>query len=79
MIRFIVQFICLFIVYCFGWYIGHERYTSFWRQMEFWPDGGTWRCNRCGRQVMFLKSTPKAENLKYCPGCGAKMNAEGHK
>lgn len=44
-----------------------------WKQMEFWEGGGTWRCTKCGRQIMFLKETPKSQNMKYCPECGAKM------
>lgn len=44
-----------------------------WKQKEFWEGGGTWRCTKCGRQIMFLHGTPKTENMHYCPNCGAKM------
>lgn len=39
-----------------------------WIQKEFWPDGGTWRCSECGRQIMFLNGTPiteKATDVGY--------------
>lgn len=45
-----------------------------WLQMEFWPNGGTWRCSECGRQIMFLEGTPITEEMHYCPNCGAKMD-----
>lgn len=45
-----------------------------WLQMEFWPNGGTWRCSECGRQIMFLEGTPITEEMHYCPQCGAKMD-----
>ena len=69
---FILTCLFLFVLWS-GWKIGKEPKISFWIQMEKWPDGGTWRCNSCGRQVMFLESNPEYERLDYCPGCGAKM------
>ena len=47
-----------------------------WEQMEFWPDGGTWRCSECGRQIMFMKDTPVTMEMHYCPNCGAKMDGD---
>jgi PHP family Zn ribbon phosphoesterase len=73
MIRIFILFCSFLLAYWVGWKMGREPKTSFWRQMEFWPDGGTWRCNSCARQVMFKTSNPKDEHLYYCPGCGAKM------
>ena len=74
LIKFILRAICFFIVFWVGYKAGKAPKTSFWRQMEFWPGGGTWRCNHCGRQVMFMSSTPEEEHLYYCPECGDKMS-----
>ena len=45
-----------------------------WVQKEFWPNGGTWRCSECGKQIMFQEGTPITQEIHYCPKCGAKMD-----
>ena len=47
-----------------------------WVQKEFWPNGGTWRCSNCERQIMFMTDTPETQQMLFCPGCGARMNVE---
>lgn len=46
-----------------------------WQWREFWGKGGTWRCSKCGRQIMFQNGTPKTERMYLCPECGAEMKS----
>ena len=38
-------------------------------------DDNTWTCSVCGGPWMLLDGNPKDNFMRYCPQCGAKMEA----
>ena len=46
-------------------------------------DEDEWRCTRCGAFWIFIDGGPEENDAKFCPVCGAKMDATdnnvGHK
>lgn len=39
-------------------------------------DGGYYECSVCGEAYSFIEGTPKENNYRYCPNCGARMEVE---
>lgn len=52
--------------------VRHGRWTD--HSDEF--DGGYYECSVCGEAFSFIEGTPKENNYRYCPSCGAQMEAE---
>lgn len=38
-------------------------------------DNGTWKCGACEGEWVFDDGTPRENNVKYCPMCGAIIEA----
>ena len=75
-LKLILGLALFFVIFWFGYAAGKDPLKAKWKQMEFWPNGGTWRCTNCARQIMFKESNPNREHMFYCPECGAKMEVE---
>lgn len=52
------------------------RPTAHWEEVsDMWGDS-LWRCDHCGIEWTFIEGTPEDNGTKYCPNCGAIMEAE---
>lgn len=52
-----------------------ERRGRWMDHSDEW-DGGYYECSVCGEAFSFIEGTPKENNYRYCPSCGAQMEAE---
>lgn len=47
-----------------------------WEYSENIYDESTWVCSICKKPWTLIDGTPQENGMKYCPGCGAKMDLE---
>lgn len=48
------------------------------RDYDFYDDD-LYKCSICGEEFILIEGTPEDNNYKFCPNCGARMDAEGEK
>jgi len=47
-----------------------------WKQWDDYGFEETYECTACGESFVLIEGTPITNGYKYCPSCGAKMDAE---
>ena len=47
-----------------------------WKQWDSYGFEDTYKCMACGESFVLIEGTPITNGYKYCPSCGAKMDAE---
>lgn len=49
-----------------------------WKTVEDWDGDEHYKCSVCGDEWFLEAGDPKANNMNYCPNCGADMREEDH-
>ena len=47
-----------------------------WKQWDSYGFEDTYKCMACGESFVLIEGTPITNGYKYCPYCGATMDAE---
>ena len=47
-----------------------------WKQWDSYGFEDTYKCMACGESFVLIEGTPITNGYKYCPSCGANMDAE---
>ena len=53
-----------------------ERKTGKWETVEGWDGDVLYRCSECGTEFVLIDGTPKENDYRFCPHCGADMREE---